>query len=76
MTTSEFFDECVRTDWFYEYSDDHSKWRRGEERMSRLKNLAKDNPEFQKILEAWWAYEYTEKDKRPAKPNKEDFSIN
>lgn len=73
MTTSEFFDECLRMDWFYEYSDDPSKWRKGDERMSRLTALAKGNPEFQKILDAWWAYEFPKENKRSAKPNKEEF---
>ena len=33
---SEYFRELQRHDWYYEYSDDHSVWKRGSDERTRL----------------------------------------
>lgn len=36
MTKDEYISALKRHDWFYEYSDDHSVWRRGSDERSKL----------------------------------------
>lgn len=72
MTVSGFFDECSRMDWYYEYSDDHSVWRRGDEKFSQLKLLTKTNPIFARIFNDWIAFAFPDGDPAP-KPIKEHY---
>lgn len=53
MTPKEYFDLCAKHDWFYDYSDDHSKWRAGNDEYKTLMNWKKENTLFQDIFDAW-----------------------
>jgi len=46
MQIEEFFMKLRRHDWFYEYSDDHSVWQRGQAASYELRQLAKENDTF------------------------------
>lgn len=46
MSIEEFFMKLRRHDWFYEYSDDHSVWQRGQAARHELRQLAKENDTF------------------------------
>lgn len=50
MTVEEYFKELRSHDWFYEYSDDHSVWRKGLDNRSKLYSLAKENDVFALML--------------------------
>lgn len=56
MNIEQFFNECLRHDWFYDYSDDHSVWTRGFENKKRLYNEAQDNVTKEKILSEFLEY--------------------
>ena len=46
MSIEEFFMKLRRHDWFYEYSDDHGVWQRGQAARYELRQLAKENDTF------------------------------
>lgn len=56
LTIEEYFDMLRRHDWFYEYSDDHSAWQRGQAGKVELRNLAKANEQFAIMLEDYNNY--------------------
>jgi hypothetical protein len=43
MNIEQFFNECSRHDWFYDYSDDHSVWTAGHENKQRIYLLAEND---------------------------------
>lgn len=53
MTKLDFFNELRSHDWTYEYSDDHSVWRRGSAKQSQLKQVAEESPDHKRMFEAW-----------------------
>jgi hypothetical protein len=56
MNIEQFFNECLRHDWFYDYSDDHRVWTAGNENKNRLYNLADGNDVKEKIMSEFRAY--------------------
>jgi hypothetical protein len=56
MLTAEFWDACEAHDWYYNFSDDHGVWRRGEDERKRLIALAESNPDFLDIFMRWQAH--------------------
>ena len=40
ITVSQFYDQLKSFDWFYEMSDDHRVWTRGNARHEKLKYIA------------------------------------
>ena len=56
MTVEEYFKELRSHDWFYEYSDDHSVWKRGLENLSKLNLLAKENDQFALMMSDYVRY--------------------
>tara|TARA_E500000178_G_C16312779_1_gene441275 strand:+ start:163 stop:399 length:237 start_codon:yes stop_codon:yes gene_type:complete len=58
MNIEQFLTECLRTDWFYDYSDDHSVWNRGKERDNELRRIAEGSPILEKIYSDF-RYRYT-----------------
>jgi len=73
MTLQEFYDELDKHDWYYEYSDDHGVWNRGQSEWNRLYIAAKDSLEFQALMKSFHQHYYSGKpwgtDKQP-KPNR------
>jgi hypothetical protein len=72
MTNIEFWDACDKFDWFYEFSDDQSVWRRGEATKATL--LRQATPEQLEIYNKFRRYNFTgpnfgtEKQPKPEKP--------
>lgn len=70
-TVAEFFDACAAHDWTYNFSDDHSVWKRGEAERKRLMADMKDDPLKVAIFKAWQAHVFsgpaygTERQPRP-----------
>lgn len=45
------YEELLKAhDWYYQYSDDHSAWRRGQSSISRLRQMAKQSEEHLKMF--------------------------
>jgi len=55
----EFYNELCRFDWWYEYSDDHSVWRRGSDRERELSYKAESLGESGKEMFSKFRYEYS-----------------
>ena len=49
MKLSEYYDQLERHDWFYEYSDDHSVWTRGNQSLAKLQMAAAESPAHQEL---------------------------
>ena len=45
----EYFNRLSNHDWYYDYSDDHSVWKRGNEYRDRLLNTAAEHPTYKKM---------------------------
>jgi hypothetical protein len=58
MNIEQYFAECIQMDWFYDYSDDHSVWTRGNNRDRELSRIADGSPILEKIYSDF-RYRYT-----------------
>ena len=58
MNIEQYFAECIQMDWFYDYSDDHSVWTRGNNRDRELSRIADGSPILEKIYRDF-RYRYT-----------------
>ena len=58
MNIEQYFAECSRMDWFYDYSDDHRVWTAGNERDRELGRIANGSPILEKIYRDF-RYRYT-----------------
>ena len=45
----EYFNRLTNHDWYYNYSDDHSVWKRGNEYRDRLLNTAAEHTTYKKM---------------------------
>lgn len=50
MTLEEFQKELGQVDFFYEYLDDHCQYMAAADKYHRVRQLAKCNPEFEKLF--------------------------
>jgi hypothetical protein len=50
MTTEEYQAKLKAHDWYYDYSDDHSVWRRGKAERQELWELANESDEFMQMF--------------------------
>ena len=71
LSLSELYDELVRFDWWYDYSDDHSVWTRGSEREKELERLAESLGESGK--EMFFKFRYDYKMGKIERPQLSDF---
>ena len=58
MQLEAFYNELVRFDWWYDYSDDHGVWSRGNEREKELSRMAESLGESGRIMFDKFRYEY------------------
>lgn len=58
MTLEEFKKALERLDWYYDFSDDYNKVRRGEENLERLKGIAETNKEFGLMFQQAWEFHF------------------
>lgn len=69
-----YYDELANHDWFYEYSDDHSVWRKGSSAQTQLRAKSNKAPEHLSLYNAWSSYMFsgdafgTEKQPKPERP--------
>jgi len=52
----EFYSELLRHDWFYEYSDDHSVWRRGSQNQDYLRKKSYESLDYFKMFREYSKY--------------------
>lgn len=71
MDPKAYFKLCAGHDWFYNYSDDGSVYRRGSESLSRLRTLKIGNEINESIFKAWSDYCFNSS----PKPKLEDFNL-
>lgn len=78
MNLTEYYDRLEKADWFYEFSDDHSVWKRGSTEFANLRGLAKQSSEHQALFDAFRTHHFsgkpwgTEKQPKPERPSDED----
>lgn len=61
ITVVEFYDICQGFDWHYAMSDDFRVWQRGEEEGRWVREVARQNPGFEQIYDAWRKYIFSGK---------------
>ncbi len=59
MTPQEFYDACEKFDWFFEYSDDFSVWRRERTNHAALLAHTLGRPDLLAIYDAWFAFMFS-----------------
>ncbi|CAM0016776.1 hypothetical protein MYOV011v1_p0279 [Vibrio phage 6E35.1a] len=72
----QFFHDCSKFDWYYNYSDDHRVWTRGERESKALQARSRANSVTTAIYEAWSKYMFTGPNygnERAPKPKWEDY---
>lgn len=74
MTIEEFYKLLETHDWSYQYSDDHSVWRRGRQRGEQLLRLAETNDTFKQLWEDFRAWALASPRDRPEKPLLGDYT--
>ena len=52
----EYYRQLTWHDWFYEYSDDHSVWRRGNEKERELMRIAQKDKRAEVLFEGYRSY--------------------
>ena len=67
----EFYNELVRFDWWYDYSDDHSVWTRGNQKEKELSYRAESLGESGK--EMFYKFRYDYKMGKCERPQLSDF---
>ena len=60
----DYYSELLRHDWFYEYSDDHSVWRRGSQNHDYLRNKSYESLDYFKMFREYTKY-INQKRERP-----------
>lgn len=55
-TLSEFYNLCLRHDWFYSFSDDQSMWRRGQNQRDEINRVRKQGEEFEALFQEFVSY--------------------
>lgn len=59
LLLEEFYKELCRFDWWYEYSDDHSVWKRGSDRETELYLKGESLGESGKAMFSKFRYKYS-----------------
>jgi hypothetical protein len=53
MNAQQFLKLLSTHDWYYNYSDDHSVWRRGQAERSAISNAMTDNEELKAVYKQY-----------------------
>lgn len=75
MTQKEYFHAVQSADWFYEMSDDHRVWSRGNAQFGKLKAEAKTDAIKDSMYKAWTAYHYSGEDFGKPKAPRPELSM-
>ena len=58
---TKFYNELLRHDWYYQYSDDYAVWRAGERSRANLLLTAKTHPVYSQMMQDYSAYIFSGK---------------
>lgn len=58
MNKAEFFQACQSHDWYHDFSDDHSAWKRGIAEYQALTAAMQEMPELRPIFRAFSEYHF------------------
>lgn len=61
LTLQAFYDRLERHDWYYDWSDDNSVWRRGRAEATALKAISQQSPEHMALFTAYSVHKFTGK---------------
>lgn len=64
MTPSEYFEELVKHDWYYQYADDHRAWEKGSTNSKKLQAIAQENDTLIKMYKDYADYVFKPLDER------------
>tara|TARA_A100001015_G_C14818516_1_gene643728 strand:+ start:364 stop:597 length:234 start_codon:yes stop_codon:yes gene_type:complete len=75
MKIAEYFKELEKHDWYYNYSDDHSVWRKGNENTKRLQAIAQEQPILGRMYTEYsvWIFSDLETREKGIPPKVEDY---
>ena len=59
MTPQEFDRACATHDWTYNYSDDHSMWKLGEQQAQVLQWAMQEDNRLIQLYRLWSAYQFS-----------------
>lgn len=68
VTAEQYLAELEAHDWYYEYSDDHRDWKKGNEHAKLLRSLREGNEELEALHSAYVDYKFHGGEKPEAKP--------
>lgn len=72
MTAKDFYNLCANFDPYYDYSDDHSVWRKYNDMHSLIRSVRADHPEYAALFSAWC--DYWQEPNRAKPPSRIDFN--
>lgn len=71
LTIKQFYDILSQHDWYYQYSDDHNVWKRGQEESSRIRQILQvEHPRSYQLRELYnqWVRFVNKQGPRPVQP--------
>lgn len=68
VTLRQYYDELKRHDWWYEMSDDNSKFEAGDKQQRRLDRLKTTSPEHRSLYYAMTLYHKHGEGNEPTRP--------
>lgn len=71
MNNTDFYNLLCAHDWLYDYSDDYSVWKRGNEQHAQIMRIVKENPQYSDLYHDFAEYVFT---RNSPKPNIEDYT--
>lgn len=75
MDASEFFKLLEKHDWYYQYSDDHRAWEKGNEESRRLQAIIQEDSMMTRMYLAYSDYMFKPLEEREGleRPQLKDF---
>jgi len=75
MEIAEYFKELQKHDWYYNYSDDHRAWVKGNENTKRLQAIAQEKPILGRMYTEYstWIFSDLETREKGTPPKVEDY---
>ena len=75
MDPAEFFKLLEQHDWYYQYSDDHRAWSKGNDQSKRLQAIIQEDSQMTRMYLAYSDYMFRPREQREnmERPKLEDF---
>ena len=59
VTLAQYYDMLEAHDWYFDWSDDGSVWRRGQANVDKLVAIAEQSPEYEQLFMAYREHMFT-----------------